>query len=74
MRWSQVEGHWSLVKGHAKLRWSALTEGDLANLAGTKDALIGKLEERYGFPAGEAEKQVDDWVSQLPPQSQRFST
>ena len=67
MNWSEVEGQWKQLKGQVKSKWSKLTDDDLQNLSGKKDTLIGKLQERYGIMKDEAERQLDDWISRLPP-------
>jgi uncharacterized protein YjbJ (UPF0337 family) len=65
MNWDQVEGQWSQVKGRLKSKWSKLTDDDLKNLSGKKEALIGKIQERYGIMKDEAEKQLDEWISEI---------
>lgn len=34
-------------------------------IGGKKDALVGKLQERYGYKKDEAEKEVDDYIDGL---------
>ena len=67
MNWEQIEGQWGQIKGHVKSKWGKLTDDDLKALTGKKDALVGKLQERYGILKDEAEKQVDEWLAKLPP-------
>ena len=54
MNWDQIEGKWRQVKGSLKLQWGKLTENDLNVIAGQRDKLIGKLQERYGYARDEA--------------------
>ena len=61
MNWDQIEGNWKQVKGKAKEKWGKLTNDDLDVLAGKKDQLIGKIQERYGIAKSEAAKQVEDF-------------
>jgi len=63
MNWDQVEGKWKQVKGSAKEKWGKLTDDDLDVIAGKKDQLIGRLQERYGIAKEEAEKQSDEWAT-----------
>jgi uncharacterized protein YjbJ (UPF0337 family) len=49
-----------------KSKWAKLTDDDLNLIGAKKDALVGKIQERYGILRDEAEKQVDEWVSKLP--------
>jgi uncharacterized protein YjbJ (UPF0337 family) len=67
MNWNQIEGQWGQLKGTLKSQWSKLTDEDLKNLAGKKDQIVGKLQQRYGILKEEAERQVDEWISKLPP-------
>jgi hypothetical protein len=39
-------------------------------LEARKDALVGKLQERYGVGRDEAERQADDWIASMGPPSQ----
>jgi len=66
MNWDRIQGEWKQLTSHVKGKWAKLTDDDL-NLIGTKkDALVGKIQERYGIMRDEAEKQVDEWVAKLP--------
>lgn len=66
MNWDQIEGQWHQVVGSLKSKWGKLTDDDVKNVAGKKDALIGKLQERYGILKDEAEKQADEWLAKVP--------
>jgi uncharacterized protein YjbJ (UPF0337 family) len=61
MNWDQVEGQWKQIKGSAKQQWGKLTDDDLDVIAGKKDQLLGKLQERYGIQREEAKKQAEQW-------------
>ena len=61
MNWDQVEGKWKQLKGSAKTRWGKLTDDDLDTIAGQRDQLIGRIQERYGIAKDEAQRQVDEW-------------
>jgi uncharacterized protein YjbJ (UPF0337 family) len=61
MNWDQLEGKWKQVKGSAREQWGKLTDDDLDVIAGKRDKLIGKLQERYGIARNEAERQADEW-------------
>jgi uncharacterized protein YjbJ (UPF0337 family) len=62
MNTDQVSGKWKQMKGAAKQQWGKLTDDDLEVIAGKRDALIGKLQERYGMAKEEAQKKADDWL------------
>jgi uncharacterized protein YjbJ (UPF0337 family) len=61
VNWDIIEGKWKQMKGAVKQRWGKLTDDELDQLAGHRDKLVGKLQERYGINKDEAEKQVDEW-------------
>ncbi|HSO72147.1 MAG TPA: CsbD family protein, partial [Thermodesulfobacteriota bacterium] len=57
----QIEGNWKQFKGQIKEKWGKLTDDDLDVVAGKKDQLLGKLQERYGYNKDQAEKELDSW-------------
>jgi len=61
MNWDQIEGKWTQVKGSARQRWGKLTDDDWQTIAGKKEQLVGRIQERYGIALAEAEKQADEW-------------
>jgi uncharacterized protein YjbJ (UPF0337 family) len=66
MNWDQVQGKWKQLKGSAKEKWGNLTDDDFDVIAGQKDKLVGRLQERYGLSKEAAERQADDWSSTIP--------
>lgn len=63
MNWDRVEGKWKQMRGAARAKWGRLTDDDLDLIAGHRDQLIGRLQERYGIARDEAEKQTDEWAA-----------
>ena len=61
MNWDRIEGQWKQVTGKVKAQWGKLTDDDLDVVAGRRDQLAGKIQERYGVAKDEAEKQVSEW-------------
>lgn len=61
MNWDRIEGNWKQVTGRAKAQWGKLTDDDLDVVAGRREQLAGKIQERYGIAKDQAEKQVADW-------------
>jgi uncharacterized protein YjbJ (UPF0337 family) len=61
MNWDRIEGNWKQVTGRAKEQWGKLTDDDLDVVAGRRDRLAGKIQERYGVAKDEAEKQLSAW-------------
>ena len=56
-----VEGNWKQLKGKVKEQWGKLTDDDFDVIAGKRDQLLGRIQERHGISRDEAEKQVKDW-------------
>ena len=63
MDWNRVEGNWKQLRGRAKQQWGKLTDDDLALVAGRREELAGKVQERYGIARDAARKQVDEWAN-----------
>ncbi len=62
MNSDQMAGKWKQMKGAAKQKWGKLTDDDLDVIAGQRDMLVGKLQERYGIAKEEAQKRADEWL------------
>jgi uncharacterized protein YjbJ (UPF0337 family) len=65
MNWDQVKGQWKQFTGKVKVKWGKLTDDDLTTIAGKRDELLGKLQERYGYEKDQAEREVDDFIRTL---------
>jgi uncharacterized protein YjbJ (UPF0337 family) len=65
MNWDQIQGKWRQFKGSAKRQWGKFTDDDLEYIAGHRETLIGKLQERYGLAKEEAQKRADEWVNSI---------
>ncbi len=61
MNWDRIEGNWKQLTGQAKEQWGKLTNDDIDVVAGRRDQLAGKIQERYGVAKDEAEKQIAAW-------------
>jgi len=62
MNWDRIEGNWKQLQGKTLEQWGKLTNDDIDVIAGRRDQLAGKLQERYGIAKDEAERQVKDWA------------
>ena len=65
MNWDQIEGNWKQMKGSAREQWGKLTDDDLDVIAGKRDKLVGKIQERYGIARETAEKQIEEYRSRV---------
>jgi uncharacterized protein YjbJ (UPF0337 family) len=62
----RTEGNWKQFKGKVKEQWGKLTDDDLDVIAGKRDQLSGKIQERHGIAKDEAERQIRDFDSRYP--------
>ena len=67
MNWDTVKGQWKQLKGKVRNKWGKLTDDDLDVIAGKKDQLAGKLQERYGYEKAQAEKELDEFTRTCKP-------
>ncbi|MFG1296787.1 MULTISPECIES: CsbD family protein [Xanthobacter] len=65
MTWDRIEGHWKQVCGQVKAQWGRLTDDDLAQIAGRREMLEGKIQDRYGLAKDEVRRQVDRFSKSL---------
>jgi uncharacterized protein YjbJ (UPF0337 family) len=65
MNWDRIEGNWKQLKGKAKVRWGKLTDDQFDVIAGKREQLVGRVQEKYGLAKEEAEKQVDHFAASL---------
>ena len=61
MNWDRIQGNWKQMKGALRTKWGKLTDDEFEQLAGHRDKLVGKIQERYGVQKDEAERQVNEW-------------
>ena len=71
MNWERIEGNWREMKGKLRSKWARLTDDDLENIAGKKDVLLGRLQQRYGFHKERAEREIDTFLDELPTDEKR---
>ena len=62
MNWEQMEGKWKQFQGSVKQQWGKLTDDDLTFIGGSRDKLVGKLQERYGIKKEEAQNRANEWI------------
>ncbi len=66
MNHDRIEGRWKLVKGKVKEQWGRLTDDDLDVIAGKRDQLLGRIQQRHGIAKDEAERQVETFERRNP--------
>ena len=65
MNCDQIKGNWKQIKGVVRQRWGQLTDDDVDVIAGKRDILLGKIQEKHGVAREEAEKELKDWEDSL---------
>lgn len=66
-----LKGKWNQVKGDVKTFWGKLTDNDMAQLDGSADKLMGRLQERYGYTREQAKKEIDKFMKENVNQANR---
>ena len=61
-----IKGNWKQLKGKVKEQWGKLTDDDFDVIAGKRDQLLGRIQERHGVSREEAERQVSEWEAYDP--------
>jgi uncharacterized protein YjbJ (UPF0337 family) len=61
MHWNEISGQWTQFKGRLKEQWGELTDDELEAIAGNREQLVGKLQEKHGLTKDEAERQLEEW-------------
>jgi uncharacterized protein YjbJ (UPF0337 family) len=65
MNHGTIQGNWKQMKGKVRAKWGKLTDSDLELIAGKKDMLVGKVQERYGHAKDHAEQEVDQFYQAM---------
>lgn len=70
--WDRVEGSWKEFTGKVKETWGKLTDDDLTEVAGKRDQLAGKIQERYGYAKDKAESEIRDFEARIKAEPRSF--
>ena len=62
----RVQGGWKQFKGKVKEEWGRLTDDDLDVIAGKRDQLLGRIQQRHGLAKDEADRQLMEWERRNP--------
>jgi uncharacterized protein YjbJ (UPF0337 family) len=66
MNQDRIEGNWKQFKGKLTEQWGKLTDDDIDVIAGKREQLLGRIQERHGVSKDEADVQVKDWEHRNP--------
>lgn len=61
MNQDTLKGEWGQLRGRVRKRWGKLTDDDLDQIAGDREILVGKLQERYGRAREQVERWFGEW-------------
>jgi uncharacterized protein YjbJ (UPF0337 family) len=64
VNWDIVKGKWKQLKGDARIQWGKITDDEWDQIAGNKDKLVGKLQEKYGWAREDAEQRTDQYFNE----------
>lgn len=65
MNWNHIEGKWKEFRGELRQEWGKLTDDDLDVVAGKREALVGRLQQRYGYEKDRAEGAIDRFLARF---------
>ena len=66
MNKDRIEGNWKQFKGKMQEQWGKLTDDDFDVIAGKREQLLGRIQERHGMTRDEADVQVKEWERKNP--------
>jgi uncharacterized protein YjbJ (UPF0337 family) len=62
---NRFAGMWKQVRGEIKRRWGKLTDDDLEQVDGSWEKFVGKLQERYGHDAKQADREAKNFFDTM---------
>jgi uncharacterized protein YjbJ (UPF0337 family) len=65
MNWDGIESNWLQVKGLVRRHWAELSDTDIIEVRGRRDALAQRLRDRYGVSEAEADVAIEGWLKSL---------
>jgi uncharacterized protein YjbJ (UPF0337 family) len=66
MNHDRIKGNWKQLKGRLREQWGKLTDDDLDVIAGKREQLLGRIQQRHGIAKDEAERQVQAFERRNP--------
>jgi uncharacterized protein YjbJ (UPF0337 family) len=66
MNQDRIQGRWKQFRGKLKEQWGKLTDDDLDVIAGRRDQLLGRIQQRHGIAREEASRQLSEWERSHP--------
>ncbi len=63
MNWDQIQGQWKEMKGSIQSHWGELTDDEVEEAKGDREALEGKIQQKYGKTKEQARDEVDAFLA-----------
>lgn len=54
-----LEGQWKQLKGKVREAWGDFTDDEWEQMKGSRENMVGKLQEKFGYERERAEREVD---------------
>jgi uncharacterized protein YjbJ (UPF0337 family) len=61
MKWYEIAGDWKHFTDTVKANWGKLTDEDLTTFGGKSEQLAGLLQQKYGYPKEQAEREINEF-------------
>jgi len=61
----RIKGNWNEIRGKVKEKWGDITDDELDKIDGRTDQLVGAVQKNYGRSLDEAEREVQQWRSNV---------
>lgn len=62
MNTDNVKGNWKEIKGILSQEWGKISDNDIYRMKGTKDELLGTIQQKYGIGKEQAAKEIDEFL------------
>ena len=59
--WAGLRANWTRTRFEVARRWPKLTDYDLDQIAGDRNELLNRIQDRYGISNERADEQVATW-------------
>lgn len=69
MNWDRIKANLKQFKGRLKEKLGRLIHNDQTTIAGKREQLAGKLQEKYAFDKAQSEKELDEFAKSLEPKN-----
>ncbi len=65
MNRDQFQGAWKQISGQVKEKWGKLTDDEITQINGKREALLGLIQQKYGYAKERAEEEISRFENNL---------